>query len=79
MKTLLHLLIVYMLNLWFLITKSTSFSYTSPTLIDNILTNKCSNSASSGLLIADISEHLPMFYISKSEDKQILYSLLLHH
>ena len=63
MKALLHLLIVCMLI------QPTRFGNTSSTLIDNIFSNKCNNSASSGLLITDISDHLPVFYISKSEVK----------
>ena len=42
-----------------LITKPTRFGNMSSTLIDNIFTNKCNNSASSGLLLTDIIDHLP--------------------
>ena len=54
-----------------LITKPTRFGNKSSTLTDNIFTNKCNNSASSGLLITDSSDHLSVFYISKSETKTI--------
>ena len=50
-----------------LITKPTRFGKSSSTLIDNIFTNKCNQNAISGILITDISDHLPNFYISKSE------------
>ena len=50
-----------------LITWPTRFGKTSSTLIDNIFTNKCNYNAVSVLLITGISDHLPIFYISKSE------------
>ena len=49
-----------------LITRPTRFGTTSSTLIDNIFTNKPQNLLISGLLIADISDHLPIFYVSKN-------------
>ena len=48
-----------------LITKPTRYSTYSSTLIDNILTNKPQNNLVSGILISDISDHLPVFYISQ--------------
>ena len=36
----------------------------SSTLIDNIITNTFNECSSSGVPIADISDHLPIFYIS---------------
>ena len=42
-----------------LITRLTRFGKTSSTLIDNIFTNKFNYNAVSGLLITDISDHLP--------------------
>ena len=50
-----------------LITRTTRFGKSSSTLIDNSFTNKCNQNAISGILITDISNHLPIFYISKSE------------
>ena len=41
------------------------FTETSATIIDNIFTNIPNESALTGILIADISDHLPIFYISK--------------
>ena len=50
-----------------LLTRPTRFDKASSTLIYNIFTNKCNQNAISGILITDISEHLPIFYISKAE------------
>jgi hypothetical protein len=49
------------------ITKPTRFSKDSSTLIDNILINKPNNASISGLLVTDISDHLPVFYIAKAK------------
>ena len=46
------------------ITRSTRFSTTSSTLIDNKFINKPHNLLVSGILITDISDHLQIFYIS---------------
>lgn len=46
------------------ITRPTRFSPTSSSLIDNIFINNVSNNYHAGLLISDISDHLPVFYIS---------------
>ena len=48
-----------------LITKPTHFTSDSSTLIDNIFTNVML----SGILITDISDHLPVFYISVTKNK----------
>ena len=48
------------------ITKTTRFGKNTSTLIDNLLINKPSNAFISGLLLTDISDHLPIFYISNS-------------
>jgi hypothetical protein len=53
-----------------LITRPTRFGLTSSTLIDNIFTNKLHNSFVSGALIADVSDHLPIFFISQTKIKQ---------
>ena len=50
------------------ITRPTRLGKTS-TLIDNILANKCNYNAVTRLLITDISDHLPIFFISKSNSK----------
>ena len=48
------------------ITSPTIFGEKCSTLIDNIFTNKPSEYIISGLLIADIFDHLPIFYISRN-------------
>ena len=58
---------LYDISLIPLITRTTRFGKSSSTLIDNILTNMCNHNVTSGILITDISDHLPTFYISKSE------------
>ena len=47
------------------IIRPTRFTETSATLIDNIFTNIPNESALTGILIADIFDHVPIFYISK--------------
>ena len=46
-----------------LVTRPTLFGKTPSTLIDNIITNKCNYNAVCGLLITDVSDHLPIVYI----------------
>jgi hypothetical protein len=48
------------------ITKPTRFSASSSTLIDNIIYNMPAQfgDAKSGLIISDISDHLPIFHLS---------------
>ena len=46
-----------------LITKPTRFTSDSSLLIDNICTTKPNNVMLSGILITDISDHPPVFYI----------------
>ena len=46
-----------------LITKPSRITQSSATLIDNIFTNDLCNDISSGLLINDISDHLPVFAV----------------
>lgn len=52
-----------------LITRPTHFNENSSTLIDNIFSNRIINTSTSGTLITDISDHLPVFYI-KNEPAQ---------
>ena len=47
------------------IKRPTRFTETSATLIDNIFTNITNESTLTGILTADISDHLPIFYIYK--------------
>ena len=51
-----------------LITHPSRITKTSSTLIDNIFTNILDKSISSGLMISDISDHLPVFQISHNSD-----------
>ena len=47
-----------------MITKLTRIAAHSATLIDNIFTNNTTVSSKNGLIISDISDHLPIFSIS---------------
>jgi hypothetical protein len=46
-----------------LISRPTRFSSNSSTLIDNIFTNHPVNASNAGIIISDLSDHLPVFYI----------------
>ena len=46
--------------------RPTRFGDSSSSLIDNISTNKPDDTSVAGILISDISDHLPIFYISKT-------------
>ena len=48
-----------------IISRPTRFNINSFTLIDNIFSNKPYDSLISGILITDVSDHFPVFYISK--------------
>ena len=56
---------MYSRGLFPLISKPSRITEFSITLIDNIFTNDLENNNFSGLLITDISDHLPVFAISK--------------
>jgi len=43
----------------------TRFSHANSTLIDNIFINNITDEYLNGILISDVSDHLPVFYISK--------------
>ena len=58
---------IYSMNLYPKITRPTRI--TSHTLIDNIFTNDIINSTTSGLLVSDISDHLPFFLVYDSNYK----------
>lgn len=60
---------IYSLNLYPKITRPTRITTHSATLIDNILTNEIFNDAISGILISDISDHLPVFTVFDSDCK----------
>ena len=53
----------YSMNCIPLITKSTHFYSNGNSLIDNIFTNFNKYLIYNGILITDISDHLPIFYI----------------
>jgi exonuclease III len=48
-------------HLYPIITRPTRFSNTNTTLIDNIFTNNPGNNYYAGLLLTDLSDHLPIF------------------
>ena len=54
---------MYSLSLYPLITKPSRITVDSATVIDNIFTNYMENGLVSGLLMTDISDHLPVFVI----------------
>ena len=56
---------IYSLGVYPLINKPTRIALGSATLIDNIFTNDLQNSHFSGLIINDISDHLPIFTIKR--------------
>ena len=60
--------ILFSLGLFPLITKSTRITDISETLINNIFTNQLDIEHQSGLLISDVSDHLPIFSISSKSD-----------
>lgn len=49
------------------ITRPTRLSKTASTLIDNIFINNVNDSFHAGLFISDLSDHLPVFYISSEK------------
>ena len=52
-------------GLYPLITKPNRISEFSATLINNIFANELTNYVCSGLLITDVSDHLPVFALSR--------------
>ena len=72
-----YLNMLYSNNFLPLITKPTRLTDHSSTLIDHIYTNAPIQNTTSGIALADISDHLPVFCIcnvSTSKNKQIRYS-----
>ena len=62
---------MYSYGLYPVITKPSRFSEFNATLIDNIFTNEMTNTGIvSGLLITDVSDHLPVFALCKGIDVQ---------
>ena len=62
---------VYSTGGYSLITKPTRFTSTSATNLDHIYTNAIQNLCRSGLLILDISDHLPTFCLIKNNCQKI--------
>ena len=52
---------VFSLGLYPLIIKPTRITATSATIIDNIFTNNIKCKIESGILVSDITDHLPIF------------------
>ena len=57
---------VYSNEVYSLITKPARFTSTSATILDHIYTNAIQNLCRSGVLIFDISDHLPTFCLIKN-------------
>ena len=75
--------IIFGAGFYLLITKPSRITDTSATLIDNILTNDLCRNNQSGLLINDISDHLPVFvcseqYVSRNKRAVYQYKRLLN-
>ena len=62
---------MYSIGLYPLIDKPSRITQYSATLIDNIFTNELTNQIISGLLINDISDHLPIFSLTRSSPKRL--------
>ena len=62
--------LMYSLGLTPVVNKPTRITEHSSTLIDNIFLNEVVNSNTSGVLIADVSDHLPIFTIINGENVQ---------
>lgn len=62
---------MHSMSLYPRITRPTRITAHSTTLIDNIFTNDISNSTKSGILISDISDHLPVFTVTEENLSQI--------
>ena len=62
-----------------LISRPTRITSTSATLIDNIFTNNHDdlNCSLNGILVADISDHFPVFHISRSFSMEETVSCLV--
>ena len=60
---------IFSLGLFPLITKPSRITQHSHTLIDNIITNNIQQKTNSGLLLNDISDHLPVFVIVQKHNE----------
>ena len=68
---------MYSIGLYPLVDKPSRITQYSATLIDNIFTNELTNQIISGLLINDISDHLPIISLTRSSPKRLNYTKLL--
>lgn len=59
--------IMYDYKFYPLITHPTRFSHTGSTLIDNIFTNCMEEDYQTGIILSDVSDHLPVFYVGKTD------------
>ena len=62
---------LFSLGIYPLIDKASQITDSSATLIDNIFTNELNSNITSGLLINDISDHLPIFCVCSYSDMDI--------
>ena len=62
---------MYSIGLYPLIDQPSRITQYSTTLIDNMFTNELTNQIISGLLINDISDHLPIFSLTRSSHKRL--------
>lgn len=67
MKTAEFVNIMFSLSFQSLIVKSSRTTKDAPTLIDNIVTNVIDVRIVSGLLVTDVSDHLPVFAVRNEE------------
>ena len=58
---------LFSIGLFPLITKPSRITNHSATLIDNIFSNEIESNTVSGLMINDITDHLPVFVLNKNE------------
>ena len=71
-QSLLNLLNAYAIHPF--ISKATRISSVSSTLIDNVFSNTIDRSVASGIIYPDLSDHLPIFTIVRSQQKQKEFS-----
>lgn len=69
---------MYCFNLHPLITKPTRITQGSASLIDNIFTNDTDKISISGILISDISDHLPVFTVYNVDHQRITVNTSFH-
>ena len=70
---------MFSMGLFPLITKPSRIMSHSATLIDNIFTNELKHESTSGLILNDISDHLPVFTLFeyKVKDKTIILLVII--